>query len=323
MQSCSKQSLQAPPAAGSVRGELANLQDRTGLTLEAFDYGSIRFVSFPDRELVRGKDFTRLVGNSTLAVVAPDGRQVAVASGTDFAFGILHLDGATLRRYSNHDLDLTNDICWSPDMSKVALLAAFPTDPETTFPPTSRGLSLRHIRVLDLASGTWETTFEGSYLTSQCWSPDGTRIVYQADQGVPGSTIRVYNLVQKQSQRLVEGSLASWSPDGQWIAFFVDGAYYTIHPSGEGRKSLFELKQPVTGLWWSPDSRMVAYLTYVELWDSTRSTLEYLDWPSEYRIQVRRLSDNSEDWVAQLTVPWMLTEYWAPLSFQWTRKEKP
>jgi hypothetical protein len=95
-----------------------------------------------------------------------------------------------------------------------------------------------------------------------------------------GSKIKIHDFVRNQSHTLAEGSRPSWSPDGRLIAFYHDGAYYTIQPSGEGRRKFFSFETPVTGLWWSPDSSLVAYFKTGSFSDSARSTMEYLDWPS-------------------------------------------
>jgi hypothetical protein len=64
--------------------------------------------------------------------------------------------------------------------------------------------------------------------------------------------------------------------------------YYAIHPSGEGKKELFHKTRAYSGLFWSPDTRFVAYVHegFVAL------GVEF------YHLMVRRLKDNSETWVA-------------------------
>ena len=43
-------------------------------------------------------------------------------------------------------------------------------------------------------------------------------------------------------------------------SFFHGETYYAIHPSGEGQKKLFHKPRAVSALFWSPDSRFVAYV---------------------------------------------------------------
>lgn len=142
---------------------------------------------------------------------------------------------------------------------------------------------------------------------AQDWSPNRNQFVSQAEQ-----TLRVYDKQTGKSWPLTKGQYATWSPDGNWIAFFEDGAYYAIRPSGSGKKLLFKQKDALTPLWWSPDSRLVAYV-------SRNRFFEGRWWPpiEQGRLRVRRLEDNAEDWVANLYV-----EGHVP-SFRWVEGMKP
>lgn len=137
--------------------------------------------------------------------------------------------------------------------------------------------------------------------TSQCWSPDGKQIVYQA-----GDTLHLYDIEKKKSWTLTNGQAATWSPDGNYIAFLEEDGYYTIRSPGNERKRLFKKKDALTPLWWSPDSRFVAYLSRNRFFEGSW-------WPpiEQGRLRVRRLDDNAEDWVANLYI-----EGHVP-SFQW------
>ena len=170
------------------------------------------------------------------------------------------------------------DYCWAPDKSKLVLRAKL-IRPETNHPrPT--------LFVLDLASGTTQEIDARGKVSSQCWSPDGRQIVFFF-----GGNVYVYDSVRDSFARLTQGTDATWSPDGNWIAFPGDDGYYVINPTGGQRKLLFRKKDPYGPIWWSPDSRIVAYETPTRNWilfDPTHLV----------RIHVRRLADNSDDWVA-------------------------
>ncbi len=96
---------------------------------------------------------------------------------------------------------------------------------------------------------------------------------------------------------LAKGRDATWSPDGNWIAFLDDDTYYAISPSGENGRELFKSRGALSGLWWSPDSRTVAYASRNRLFERPLIAVD-VGW---VRLRVRRLADNSEDWVAQLS----------------------
>lgn len=91
-------------------------------------------------------------------------------------------------------------------------------------------------------------------MTSQCWSPDGTQLVYEIE-----GSVRLYDTGEDRSVTLVKGTDSSWSPDGNWIAFLDRGTYYAIQPDGSGRKQLFHKSNAVSAFYWSPDSRIVTY----------------------------------------------------------------
>ena len=74
----------------------------------------------------------------------------------------------------------------------------------------------------------------------------------------------------------------------------LDG-YYTVTPAGGPAKRLFKTKQGRSELFWSPDSKFVAYFGEG---GTFRETLKYLD-VGLIQLRVRRLSDNSEDWLWQ------------------------
>jgi Tol biopolymer transport system component len=122
----------------------------------------------------------------------------------------------------------------------------------------------------------------------------------------------VYDKHEVKSWTLANGRHATWSPDGNWIAFLEDGAYYAIRPTGNEKKLLFKQKEALTPLWWSPDSRLVAYMSRDHFFEGHW-------WPpiEQGRVRVRRLEDNAEDWVANLYI-----EGHVP-SFRWVTVVEP
>jgi dipeptidyl aminopeptidase/acylaminoacyl peptidase len=86
------------------------------------------------------------------------------------------------------------------------------------------------------------------------WSPDGTRIAYDGDDG-----LYVVNVDSSGPTRIASGQDATWSPDGTRIAFGGQGGIFAVSPDGNG---LVQLKSgpgfdefPA----FSPDGSRIAY----------------------------------------------------------------
>jgi hypothetical protein len=298
----------------SVRAELIRLQKQTGLSLVSFGGGGgggnldvvmVAKRQLEDRQLLKGENVGEgAISSDGSAIAFELRRKTGRTFSTPFVkevpeigsrLGIVRQDGSDLREYP--DLGDPSYPCWSSDKSALALTAKnFKHGKDAA----------QSLQILHLDDGTTEEVEAKGYVTSQCWSPDGKQIVYQADH-----TLRVYDIREKKSGALAEGTDPTWSPDGNWIAFLNDGKYYIIRPTGKERKLLFKCKDALTPLWWSPDCRFVAYIR--------RNRLVEGSWiPEEQgRLRVRRLDDSAEDWVANLFVGGYVP------SFQWVKGIEP
>jgi Tol biopolymer transport system component len=164
-------------------------------------------------------------------------------------------------------------LCWSYDKSRLAV-------------GVHRGFPELKLEILNLGSGVDQTVDPSvKELTSQCWSPDDREIVYEAGDGV-----RIYEVRNDKSSTLLApgGKEPTWSPDGNWIAFREGDTFYEIRPDGRDKRRLLRSRDVWSPLWWSPDSRFVAYVASVPF---------AID--DFYRLRILRLEDNSDDWVAE------------------------
>jgi WD40 repeat protein len=260
-----------PQTKESVRAELIRLQKQTGLTLATED-GGIYVALFDKRTLIQGRKY---FGLSSSGVISGDGSEVAVRyfRRHNFMLGIIRSNGENLREYAEVH---PQNACWSNDKSKLAV-TVHNGSPDTP------------LNIMDLQANVTTEIDPRASLTSQCWSPDDQKIVYQADD-----SIRVYEIGQDKSsvRVLAKGEYPTWSPDGNWIAFLDHNTYRAIRPDGRDMKKLFHHSNVYSGLWWSPDSRTVAYVTLASLFEGGFA----LD-ADIYQLRVRRLEDNSEDHV--------------------------
>lgn len=261
--------------------ELIGLQKQTGLSI-AYFYRSLYVVNFADRELVPGKEILP-AGESAGGDISPDGRKIAFLhfNSTIQDLGIMRSDGSDLREYPEF---VTDAVCWSYDLSKLAMEvqntkrgATAPDDP---------------LLILNLDSGKTRQLDVRAYVTSQCWSPNSKALVYGTEDSV-----RLYDAERNIWSVLAKGTEPTWSPDGNWISFRDGDSYYAIRPSGEDRRLLFRTRGAISGLWWSPDSRFVAYVGRNRLFERPFIAID-VGW---LRLRIRRLADGSEDWVAQLS----------------------
>jgi WD40 repeat protein len=275
----------------SVRTGLIRLQEGTGLSLASF-YKRVDVVKFSDRSLIQGKEPFITGGAALQGEISRDGDEIA--------FGVFGFQRRGSLAIVRHDDSGTQEfpnltalgICWSYDKSHLAISVQVPA---MQYEPIHTNLIL-----LNVATKEVQQVSDGGNVTSQCWSPDGKRIVYEAND-----SINVYDVDKKGARVLARGKFPTWSSDGQWLAFLDNDTYYAITPSGEGRKVLFKKKKAMSGLWWSPNSKIVAFLSQNSTFEGPL-TLDI----ELVRLRVRRLADGSEDWVAQDSAAYLPSYQW-------------
>jgi Tol biopolymer transport system component len=255
------------------------MQQQTGLALASYDNG-LGIVFFDKRSQVQS---TQVYGFRRWGSISRDGIEIAAShfvSREGLSLEFVRLDGSNLREYPDVH---PHDICWSYNKSKLAI-----TDHRRS--PDAA------LEVVDLGGNVTAEIDPRAKLTTQCWSPDDKKIVYEA-----GDSVRVYEIGEDKSTVLVlaQGTDPTWSPDGSWIAFLDHDTYYAIRPNGDERKRLFHSSVAISPLYWSPDSRIVAYVSQERFFEGGWRAID----ADNYKLRVRRLDDNAEDWVAEGTIP--------------------
>jgi WD40 repeat protein len=267
----------SPQRNESVRAELVRVQKQTGLSLASLGFG-LNVVLFDKGTLVQTPIPTGL--ELVRGTISRDGTEIIVSrvrtSASD-SLELLQADGSSTRElpftYAGSMVSPVQSLCWSDDKSRLAVAV-------------HRGSPDVKLDILNLGSGVDQTIAPSvKELTSQCWSADDKRIVYEAGDGV-----RIYEVGNDKPPTLLApgGKDPTWSPDGNWIAFREGDAFYEIRPDGRDKKKLLRRRDVHSPLWWSPDSRFVAYVASVPF---------AID--DFYRLRVRRLEDNADDWLAE------------------------
>ncbi len=266
-----------PRPEESVQAELVRLQQQTGLSLASFGFG-LKLVLFEKRTLVQ---IPTSIGSAIVrGTISRDGTEFIVSrfgSSSSKTLELLRTDGSDLRElpfpHAGNVASHAQSLCWSSDKSRLAV-------------SVHRGSPEVALEILNLASGVDQTVDPSvKGLTSQCWSSDNTRIVYEAGDGV-----RTYEIGNNRSTTLLApgGQDPTWSPDGNWIAFRDGDTFYEIHPDGRDKRKLLHRRNVYSPLWWSPDSRFVAYVATASF---------AVD--DVYELRVRRLVDESEAEMAE------------------------
>jgi TolB protein len=173
---------------------------------------------------------------------SPDGAQLAYLTGELGNLNIVLLDLETgITRELVHEM--TNGaLAWSPTGEYIAF------QHEVT--------ELNHFTV-NITTGEIVQLLAESSLSEHDfdWSPDGARIAINASHS---GTIDIFTMRPDGSdiQQITEGdaTMYTYSPDGQWIAYWYERNIWIMHPDGSGARQMTFDDDDNRLADWSPDS---------------------------------------------------------------------
>jgi Tol biopolymer transport system component len=120
------------------------------------------------------------------------------------------------------------DPVWSPDGARIAFYG-YPRGAVRgganydVYVMSAEGSGVMNLTTTPADVASWFSQ------TNPKWSPDGTRIAYDGDDG-----LYVMNVDGSGQTRIASGQDATWSPDGTRIAFAGQGGIFAVSPDGTG-----------------------------------------------------------------------------------------
>jgi Tol biopolymer transport system component len=102
----------------------------------------------------------------------------------------------------------------------------------------------------------------GAYFENTHWSPDGRKILFALGVGEEGQELYTVDADGRNLILLSKGDIsgASWSPDGDMIAFMKDHSLYIVNPDSTGKMML----PAVWSYAWNPSGDKIAFSLVVD-----------------------------------------------------------
>ena len=202
---------------------------------------------------------------------------------------------------------LTSERKWQTygDYSRVHATAVSNDGSKVAFIADEADSQTRELLVLDVTNGQI-TKLTNIMAVSISWAPDGVRLVLGTPGGDVAPKVMVFGIDTHTAIELADGSWPSWSPSGNWIAFF-DPSHESVRlmrPDGTDNRllkkiggSLIAYKnfggQPV----WSPDEKKLLLNLYKGEGNSQDVVL--LDIETRQMTRLSKNGSNVLGWVAQ------------------------
>ncbi len=213
------------------------------------------------------RQLTSAKKSSTGADWSPDGKWIAFVSDRPAQISgstadkkqlyVISADGGEAQQLSKSETDISG-FEWAPDSRRIAFAAADP-EPKTLkdrkekygeYSVVHADYQMAHLWMIDLPDGTTNAAPEAKRLTegdafsvgSFAWSPDGTRIAFNAQQDPDfissfSSDIYIVTVADKAVKKIVStpgpDTNPKWSPDGKKIAYqTAAGSKYFFYTNG-------------------------------------------------------------------------------------------
>jgi Tol biopolymer transport system component len=240
--------------------ELSQKESATFLAYDRYE-NKTYYIRGEQIDLVDPKSDLKLNHAATPAL-SPDENQIAYikrlnAATFDQAITIYNLRDKTFQDLVTVTKDIY-DLYWSPTGKEIAFIAKNDSKDNYASRLYTVDVNSRQISELD----------PGEHCASMSWSPDGKEFVVSSE-----GSLNIVNRETKSRKNIGTGTVLSWSPKGEFIAY--SGRYfekteknnwYVIKRDGTNKQILFSHKEFIPSgqgfidkLIWSPDMRYVIY----------------------------------------------------------------
>lgn len=233
-------------------------------------YGSSLYVVTPTKT-IELKNVTE-GGRSRVPSLARTLDRIAwsVEKGDHTAIGVYTVRDQSWKSFADVCYAGGGPAAFSPDGTKVAFVSVMPLSPVSAMPsppihdvcPTPEQTVLQ---IFELATGKiTKLSCCGWALHGRLsWSPDGKEIAVEYMPRIGQGQIAIVETDTGKSRIIADGGNPSWSPKGDWIAYFDMhlAMCYVVHPDGTGVKILLDGEHGFRyhawdfGAVWSPDGR--------------------------------------------------------------------
>jgi hypothetical protein len=186
------------------------------------------------------------------------------------AIGVYTLNDQSWKSFADVCYGGGGPAAFSPDGTKVAFVSVMPLSPVSAMPsppvhdvcPTPEQTVLQ---IFELATGKiTKLSCCGWALHGRIsWSPDGKKIAVEYTPRIGLGQIAIVESNTGKAKTISDGAYPSWSPKGDWIAYFDMqlAKCFVVHPDGSGTKIVrdggngFRYHAWHYGAVWSPDGR--------------------------------------------------------------------
>lgn len=213
---------------------------------------------------------------------------------------VMDYDGSNIVQITNGDYS-NLDPTFSPDGSRIIFSSRRGTLPSIEWPEL---LGERNIFVMDY-DGANQIQFTDGILASwnPAWSPDGLRIVFDANNlgRYNGWAIYVIDIDGKNLTRLTSSSMSNlapaWSPDGSRILYSLlevgNSGFFSMNPDGSNKVRLTHNNEDGVYASWSPDGTKIVFRSrrQADQWD-----IYIMDPDGSNQINLTKSPDLDERW---------------------------